>query len=295
MRMNAPRDSGSSPARSLTEFPFASPSAIAITPLSSRSKLAVRDIEQGVREWRLWLTMAWNDIRMRYRRSVLGPFWITLSMGFSILMMGLLYGNLFKLDMRSYVPHLTLGLLIWSFLQGVVNEGCLAFIASENFIKQTRLPYSTYVYRTVWRNLIILGHNAIVYLVVAVIFGIVPTFNTLLFVPGIAIVLLNAAWVTLLLGMICTRFRDIPQLIMSILQVVFFVTPIMWTPQLLGSRMFLVQFNPAFHTVEMIRAPLLGEAPTALNWYFMLGMTLVGCLGTFVMFRWYRNRISYWL
>jgi ABC-type polysaccharide/polyol phosphate export permease len=269
--------------------------SLVLTPQTSRTRLAAVDIVHGLTEWRLWWTMAWNDVKMRYRRSLLGPFWLTISMGISVAVMGFLYAKLFKIDAQVYTPNLTLGLLAWTYVQGIVNEGCLGFIYSENFIKQIRLPYSTFVYRIICRNLIVLGHNAIVYVVVAVIFFIVPTWNTLLLIPGLALVLINSVWVGLLLGLICTRYRDVPQLIVSLLQVLFFVTPIMWVPELLGARAYFVNFNPGYHIVELIRAPLLGKAPSAITWLFVAGMTVLGGSGTFLVFRRYRNRISFWL
>jgi homopolymeric O-antigen transport system permease protein len=266
-----------------------------LTPESSRTRLAALDIVHGLTAWRLWWTMAWNDIKMRYRRSVLGPYWLTLSLGISVGAMGFLYAKLFKIEAQRYVPNLTVGLLAWGYVSGVVNDGCTSFMLSENFIKQIRLPSSTFIYRIICRNLIILGHNAIVYVLVALYFQIVPTWNTLLLIPGLAMVLLTSVWVGLLLGLICTRFRDVPQLVNSLLQLLFFVTPIMWMPELLGQRMYVVQFNPGYHIVELMRAPLLGNAPSEIAWLYVAGMTVVGGLGTFVVFRHYRNRISFWL
>jgi ABC-type polysaccharide/polyol phosphate export permease len=268
---------------------------LALTPQTSRARLAALDVVHGLTEWRLWWTMAWNDIKMRYRRSLLGPFWLTISMGISVAVMGFLYARLFKIEAQVYVPNLTLGLLAWTYVQGIVNDGCMGFIYSENFIKQIRLPFSTFIYRIICRNLIVLGHNAIVYLLVAIVFKIVPTWSTLLLVPGIALVLLTSIWVGLLLGILCTRFRDVPQLIASLLQVLFFVTPIMWVPELLGQRAWVVQFNPGYHIVELIRAPLLGNAPGEITWLYVAAMSVAGWLGTFLMFRRYRNRISFWL
>jgi len=269
--------------------------SLVLTPESSRARLAALDIGHGLLAWRLWWTMAWNDTKMRYRRSVLGPFWLTISMAISVGVLGILYAKLFKIDAEKYVPNLTLGLLAWGYVQGVVTDGCVAFMQSENFIKQIRLPFSTFIYRIMCRNVIILGHNAIVYLVVAVVYGIVPTWNTLFLIPGFALVLVTSVWVGLLLGMVCTRFRDFPQLVTSLLQVLFFVTPVMWLPAQLGQRAYFVQFNPGYHVVELIRAPLLGNAPGATTWLYLAAMTAAGCLATFMMFRHYRNRISFWL
>ncbi|MFI5400288.1 MAG: ABC transporter permease [SAR324 cluster bacterium] len=269
--------------------------SLTLTPETSRARLAALDIVAGLFAWRLWWTMAWNDTKMRYRRSVLGPFWLTISMAISVGMLGFLYAKLFKIESQTYVPSLTLGLLAWGYVQGVVTDGCTSFMLSENFIKQIRLPFSTFIYRIICRNVIILGHNAIVYLVVAVVYRIVPTWNTLLLIPGFGLVLLTSVWVGLLLGMVCTRFRDFPQLVTSLLQVLFFVTPIMWVPEQLGQRAYFVQFNPGYHVVELIRAPLLGNAPREITWLYLAAMTAAGGLVTFFMFRHYRNRISFWL
>ncbi|HUJ76245.1 MAG TPA: ABC transporter permease [bacterium] len=289
--MNLATDSAGQAARSAVQ----SGNRLDLSPASNRSALALGDLLTGVMRWPLWLTMAWQDIKTRYRRSVLGPFWITLSMGITVAVMGLLYGALFKLDLRHYVPFLTLGLVIFGYITGVVTDGCQTFILSENFVKQIRLPLSVFVYRIICRNLIILGHNSIVYLVVGLGFLINPGLNGLWLIPGTILVVLNSVWVALLLGIFCTRFRDVPQVVASLLQVLFFTTPIMWTPVLLGDRAWVVNLNPAYHFLELMRAPLLGQAPTALNWGAALGTTVVGYGLAFLLFRRYRNRIAFWL
>ncbi len=266
-----------------------------LTPERFQVTLAVRDIVDGFFSWTLWLTMAWFDIKTRYRRSVLGPFWLTISMGVLIGFMGLLYGSLLNIDLKEYLPFLTLGFLIWGFISGVIIDACNVFIASEYYIKQVRLPYTVFVYRVIMRNLLILAHNMAVYIVVAIYYGIWPGAMALLVVPGLALVLLNTVWVTTMLGIFCTRFRDIPQIVNSLVQVVFFMTPIMWTPSLMTKRPFVVAWNPFHHFIELFRAPLLGEAPAALSWEVCIALTIVGSAFSFVLFRRYRSRIAFWL
>lgn len=125
----------------------------------SDSSLALADLTEGLARWRLWGLLAWQDIKQRYRRSSLGPFWLTISMGVMIGTLGVLYGKLFKMAIQEYLPFLCLGLLTWTFISTSILEGCTVFIASESVIKQIKLPLSSHVYRLVWRNLIILGHN----------------------------------------------------------------------------------------------------------------------------------------
>lgn len=239
--------------------------------------------------------MGWQDIRQRYRRSVLGPFWLTLSMAILVGALGVLYGKLFGIAIDDYLPFLTLGFLSWGLISGVITEGCVALTAAEPFIKQMRLPFSLHVYRMIWRNLIIFAHNFVVYIAVAVWFEIWPGAAALLLLPGLVLIVLTAIWVGLLLGMICARFRDVPQIAGSVLQVAFFLTPIIWKPELLGSRAGFVQANPFFHFVELVRAPLLGQAPAALTWTVALGVTAGGWFVTFLFFRRFRARIAYWV
>ncbi|MDK1020498.1 MAG: ABC transporter permease [Candidatus Hydrogenedentes bacterium] len=266
--------------------------------------LAVRDLWVGLARWNLWALLGWQDIKQRYRRSLLGPFWLTLSMGVMVGALGVLYGALFGLAVADYLPFLCLGFIAWGFISGTVNDGCVAFIESENFIRQIRLPFSTFVYRLIWRNLIILGHNFAVFVVVAVVFGIWPGWAGLLLVPGLVLICATGGWVSLLLGMICARFRDVPQIVASLMQVAFFLTPIIWKPELLANRAGFVQINPFYHYVELIRAPLhveliraplLGTEPGALSWAVALGATGVGWLVTFLFFCRFRSRIAYWV
>jgi ABC-type polysaccharide/polyol phosphate export permease len=264
-------------------------------PSTAAVDLALSDIADGLRHWRLWILLGWQDIRQRYRRSVLGPFWLTLSMGILVGTLGVLYGVLFGLAIDDYLPFLALGFLAWWLISGVVTDGCMAFIDSEHLIKQVKLPFSMFVYRVVWRNLTIFAHNFVVYLVVAVAFGIWPGAAGLLLLPGLVLIAANAIWIGLLLGMVCARFRDVPQIVTSLLQVAFFLTPIIWMPQLLGDRIAFVHANPFFHFVELVRAPLLGQVPVPLTWAVTVSVTAVGWLVTLLVFRRFRNRIPYWL
>ncbi len=262
---------------------------------TSGDVLARADFIDSLTRWRLWGRMGWQDIKQRYRRSVLGPFWLTLSMAILVAALGFLYSKLFGIAIDDYLPFLTLGFLAWGLISGVIIDGCTAFTAAEPFIKQMKLPFSLHIYRIVWRNLIIFAHNFVVYIGVAVVFGIWPGIAGLLLLPGLVLIVLTAIWVGLLLGMICARFRDVPQIVVSVLQVAFFLTPIIWKPELLGSRAGFVQANPFFHFVELVRAPLLGSVPGLMTWIVVLATTLAGWFVTFLFFRRFRARIAYWV
>ena len=256
---------------------------------------ATQDIRDGLARWRLWGLMGWQDILLRYRRSMLGPFWLTISMGIMVAALGFLYGSLFKIPLDTYLPFLTLGFLVWTLISGLITDGCTALSASESFIKEVRLPYSLYVFRVIWRNMIIFGHNIVVYLVVAAIFGIKPSLATLLVVPGLALVMVNAVSVGLLASIVCARFRDVPQIVSSLLQIMFFLTPIIWQPELLKDRHFLVDSNPFYHFVQIIRAPLLGYPAQLESWLYAGGVSMLGWLLALLFLGRYRRFIPYWV
>jgi ABC-type polysaccharide/polyol phosphate export permease len=264
--------------------------------MPSRARLALDDLEGGLARWWVWHAMAWEDIRLRYRGSILGPFWLTLSMAIMIATLGLVYSTIFKTDIRRYLPFLTLGLLFWTFISSILTEGCNCLIGAEAIIRQVRMPFTTHVCRTLYRNLIVLGHNAVVFLFVAWWFAVPLGGRALLVLPGIALLLLNGVWVCFLLGMLCARFRDIVPIVANVIQIVFFTTPILWQPGSLGGRFgWIVAFNPFYAALEIVRGPLLGEPVTAGPWIMMLAVAAAGSAATFAFFARFRSRIPFWV
>jgi lipopolysaccharide transport system permease protein len=262
---------------------------------SSGIALALGDISDGIRASRIWGMLGWQEIRQRYRRSILGPFWLTISTAAMVLAMGPLYGKLLNQPLSGYFAYLAISLIAWLFLSSIVNESCSVFISAESFIKQIKLPLSIYALRCVWRNLIVFGHN----LVVAIVVVLVYPPETLRFLPlffvGVVIIALNGFWLGLALGLLCARFRDIPPIVASLTQILFFLTPVMWRPEMLGPARLAADLNPFFHFIEIVRAPLLGTAPGFASWIWVIAITVLGFGGMLVLFSRYRARIAYWL
>ena len=271
------------------------PMPVSPPPAASQIAAALLDLVKGARSFHLWGLLGWQDVRRRYRRSIIGPFWLTISMGILVAVLGTLYGALLKVEIADYVPFLALGFIFWTLISGLITDGCSAFTVAESIIKQVDLPLSVHVYRVVWRNLLIFCHNAAIFVVVAIIFSIWPGWTGLLALPGLVRLCLNGVWVGLLFGLVSARFRDVPPIMDSIVRIAFFVTPIIWMPELLPRRAVLLDFNPFFHFLELVRTPLLGQAPELVSWLAVLGITLGGWLVTFVLFCHYRWRVAYWI
>ena len=263
--------------------------------MDSPLKRAVADLLGGVLTYHVWATLGWQDIKQRYRRSVLGPFWLTISTGVMVAGIGLLYARIFKQATNDYIPYLAIGLVVWNFLAALINESCTAFIAADQIIKQVKLPLTIHVSRVIWRNVIMFAHNAVILLVVELIYRKGSLLSVVLVLPGFLLILLNGLWVCLLLGVLCARFRDIPQIIANLVQVTFFMTPIMWQFGLLGRRSYLATWNPFFHAIELLRAPLLSQAYPVSSLVFLCVMFAIGFPLSLALFTRFRARVAYWV
>ncbi len=249
----------------------------------------------GTRRSDVWWTLAWYDIVLRYRRSMLGPLWLTISMGLMIVGMGPLYASLFNTELTIFFPHLALGLIFWGFINMSVSDGCVAFSGSSNWLKQGYFPISLFVWRSIARNVIQLGHQIVLFVPVAMWVGIEPRWTMLLTLPALALAIVNAHAVSVSLGLICARFRDVAQIVTSVMQMLMFLTPVFWLPSSLPGRASFVLWNPLAQMLELLRLPLMGGVPTVGTWLSILGWTAFNIFIASVFFKRYRRRIVYWL
>ena len=196
---------------------------------------------------------------------------------------------------RSFLPFVAFGFIAWQFISQLVLDGCNVFIANGPIIQQLQAPLSIYIYQTIWRHLIILAHNLLIYVLIALLYGLWPSWQTLLVVPGIILVCINGVSIGMLLGTLCARFRDIPPIVQTITQMMFLLTPILWRPNQIPGRELFYLLNPFYYLVEIIRAPLEGRAPSLFVWTVVLAMTAAGFVVSLLFFSRFRNRIVYWL
>jgi ABC-type polysaccharide/polyol phosphate export permease len=256
---------------------------------------AFADILNGARLYELWVRLAFHDIRQRFRRSVLGPFWLTLSMGVMVATLGFVFSALFQQDIAKTLPYIATGIIFWGLLTGCITEGTTVFISAESDIRNLPMPLSVHFYRMMARNVMIWCFNMAIYLVMVVWFEFVPGWNGLMFIPGFILFLINAAWMSLAVGVLSTRYRDVPQVIVNAIQVVFFLTPIFWSPESLPSRPAFVTLNPFYHLIEIVRAPLLGAVVPAVSWGLCIGMAVAGLAFALWLYRRAHARVAYWV
>ncbi len=263
---------------------------------AARQRLALRDLGDGMRLWRLGLTLGWLDIKLRYRGSMLGPFWLTLSTAIMVAALGGVYGTLFHMDLRSYLPFLALSLVLWNAISGLIGDACNAFLQAEGLIRSVRMPFFLHAVRVVVRNAATLGHNVVVIVAVFAIFRVVPGPDALLAIPGLMIWTVDAFATCLLLGAFCARFRDVAPIVGSIIQIAFFVTPIVWKPEQLGAGGWWLPLNPFDSLLSVVRGPLLGDLPyPGMTWLSALGYSVLLCAAAWLLFARVRGRLAFWV
>jgi lipopolysaccharide transport system permease protein len=264
--------------------------------LATRNRWALADIAGGLKLWRLAWTLGWLDIRLRYRGSMLGPFWLTISTGVMVGALGVLYSTLFKINVHDYLPFLALSQVLWGFLAALVSEACTAFTEAEGVIRSVRMPFFVFAIRTLIRNAIALAHNIVVIVVVFAIFSVWPHREAVLAIPGLLVWAVDALALTLLLGGFCARFRDIQPIVNSIMQIAFFMTPVIWKPDQLGpSRIAELAINPFFDLLEIVRGPILGSSIATTTWIGAFGYSAVLCAISWAFFVRARGRVTFWV
>lgn len=253
------------------------------------------DLKAGLKGYEQWVHFAWHEIRQRFKRSILGPFWITLSMGILVVTLGMVFGGVLNQGSDILVPYLATGLIFWGLFTSVINDGTTVFIAAASYIRDVPLPTSSHFYQMITRNLIIFAHNMAIYVVVYVLYIHTFSLNFLWFIPGFMIFMANIAWIGLLIGILSTRFRDIPQVITNSIQVLFFATPVVWSTASMPTRPAFVVLNPLYHLLEVVRAPLLGHEVGIGSWAMAGAMALAGWTATIWLYGRSKSRIPYWI
>jgi ABC-type polysaccharide/polyol phosphate export permease len=263
----------------------------------SLAEIAWTDLLRGFQRRELWGRLGWLDVKRRYRRTTIGPFWNSLTLAIYVLAVGTVGAALWHQNIHDYLPYLVSGMVVWTLVSSIIMESCSMYVAGQGLFRSIRFDYSILSYALVWRTFLIFLHNLAVYFVIVLVLK--PsylTFTGLLAIPGLALVLVNGVWVSMLLGMLCLRFRDVQQLVGTIMQIAMLITPLFWPADTLTGikRFVFVDLNPLYHVLDIVRGPLVGRVPDAISYGVMLTMTVGGWWLTFAMFKRFRRRIAYW-
>lgn len=265
--------------------------------LSTSFNKGISEISASKKYAFLIVLLAWNEIKQRYKRSVIGPFWLTISMSVMIATIGFVFSQVFDSSLDEFIPYLAVGIILWTLISSTLEESCDIFVQSGRLIKQLNIPFFVYIAQVLLKSTLIFAHNIILIPVLFIIFSKEVNLAFFMLIPGFVVFIANLAWVAIVLSTICTRYRDLLQIVRNLIQVAFYVTPVIWMPSQIPERFnnILLQYNPGYHLLEIMRAPILGYYPSLLNWYVTIGAAILGWLIAFYIFGRYSKRIVFWI
>ncbi len=239
--------------------------------------------------------MTLSDLRARYRRSVLGPFWLTLGTSLGAVALSFIWSELMHKTMLEFLPTLAAGLILWQFISGVLGEASTLFIRQALLIRNLNMPLSIYPIQLMLRHLLNLMHYLPVFLIIALIVSLPLNANTLMVLPGLLLVTLNLLWLSWLIGLLGARFRDLEYLITMTMPLLMVLSPVFYRPAFLKESEAYIWFNPISHLIEIVRCPLLGEPIPLFVLITNLSMLLVGGTTTLMLFHRLRRYIAFWV
>lgn len=258
--------------------------------------VALQDLEAVFSRWRVWTLLAWQDVYLRYKRSLIGPFWISISQSITILAAAFLYSQIFNLPFKEFLGYITAGVLVWNFISFLLGEASTYIVEAEGLIKSLPIPITVLAARIALRNLIVLMHNIVVFGAILIFFGTTFTWTALLAVLAIPVLTVMGFLAAIALGPVCALYRDLALIIQNGLAFMFFLTPIIWKADQLPERAIFVLGNPFYHLVELVRAPLIAGTPASgLNW-----AVAAGCLCLLAGLAWVslvssRGKLYFWI
>ena len=254
----------------------------------------IKDLIKAFKNYDAWIYLAWFDIKTRYRRTVLGPIWMVIVTMISIGCMGVLSSILFKADIATFLPYVACGIISWNYLTIIINESCNLYIVNAYSIQNIKTNLITLCLRMFVRNTLVFLHSlALVFLILVITNG----FNVkhFLLIPALIIIAINALCIGITFGFFSARFRDIVQIIQTILTIMIFITPIMWKKEMLNDHQIIALLNPFTHFIAIIREPLLGNVPSIDNFSAILIITITNVIIASHCYNRFKHRLVFWL
>ena len=263
--------------------------------ISLTMKFALKEIRESFHSLPMALHFAWGDTKARYRRSVLGPWWIVLGTALGVAGLGFLWSELLKTDKSTFIPSLTVGLVVWQLISGCITESSNVFVRNAQVIRNVKIPFLIFPLQMMLRQLINFAHNAVVIFIVICIFPPPVSAVQLMVIPGLLLLIGNLFWIALMVGILGARFRDLDPLINAFMPMIFFLSPVIFRPDHLPLSQGILWANPFTYFISIVRDPIQGVMPDL----FVYQVTLLILVGGWGLSLWLlskrHGRIAFWI
>jgi len=255
---------------------------------------ALEEIVRGAKLWRQWKVLAEAQLGRRFQKSILGKGWELINFVLTVTVLGYLFSVLFNREFESYWLYLAAGFATWLLISSVLSEGASVFVRNMVFVRELPLPMSIYLWAQLWKCAQAYAIN----ITFAMLLGLWingPSVALLLVAPGFLLILVISYFLIMIFGVLGARYRDAIHFVPNILRGIFFLTPILWTLDRRQNLVWLVDYNPFYYLLEIVRAPLLGVTPEIEIYYVTIGILLVTVVIALTLYAAVHKKMVYWL
>jgi len=254
------------------------------------------DLQEGLARRSLWVNLGIQEVKQLYRGSMFGAIWIVVS--FLVFGVGLIwfFGGLTSKEGEWFSAYLLIGLWVYQFAATSITSACTVFLSAEGWLRSQRLPLSVFVYKLVFRNVFNLLLTGVALALALVYLGQPLSLQGFIWaLPAVIIIIYTGIWISLLLGIVTARFRDLQHMVSTIMRFAFFLTPVIWVAEDVGTQSRLANFNPITHFIAIVREPLLDGRVIMSHWWIVGAISVIGSIVTFAVFARFRRNIIFWL
>jgi ABC-type polysaccharide/polyol phosphate export permease len=254
-------------------------------------------VRAGISRPQVWWGLSWQAIRSQYRRTYLGPWWITAQQIIFVAGLSLLFGILMGQDLKTFIPYVAIGFIVFSWMTTMLSGGSTCIVQNSPSIKTSTGPLSIYALSNFASATIQFAHNCVVIVFVVIVFQGYVDWTIVVLPLALLVVAVNGVAIGLWLGPLVARYRDVGPIVAALTSVLFFFTPIFWkTTDLTNAQVAgLAGWNPFAYLLEFVRDPILGSWPREIVWIGVAIITVVNVLAGIVHFGRTRDRLAYWL
>jgi ABC-type polysaccharide/polyol phosphate export permease len=249
----------------------------------------------GIKNINVAFYFAWSDTKAKYRRSVLGPLWQVMTTAISVLGLGIIWSEILKLNKSEFIPSLAIGLVFWSFISGSIIDAPLLYVQQRDILKNVPISLFTIVFQCLLKQLVNLAHAMLIVMVILLCYPPHNGFVWMWSLLGFVIVTINLTWIIQIVALFGARFRDVSPLVSAVMPLVFFLTPVLYKANQLSSAKLLMNFNPLYHMITVVRDPLLYDVVPFTSFYICGAMVVVGFFANLYFINKKRYRLTYWI